>query len=385
MSKRDYYEVLGVSKSADAEELKKAYRKLAIKFHPDKNPDDPSAEAKFKEAAEAYEVLSNADKRARYDRYGHQGVDGAAGGFGGGGGMNMDDIFSNFGDIFSGTGFESFFGGSSSGQKRRQKGSNLRVKVKLKLEEIATGVEKKLKIRKYVGCNTCQGNGADSPKDRKTCPSCNGSGQVKRVSNTFLGQMVTSSPCSKCMGEGVIIEKFCKTCGGDGRIQQDAVVSARIPAGVYDGIQLSMSGEGNAAPRNGYPGDLIIVVEEEPHEHFEREGNNIVYELKLSFVDAVMGLEVEVPTLDGKAQITIPAGTPPNKIFKLRDKGVPDLDTRRRGDEIIVVDIHVPEKISTREKELLEELRNSENFKVDNLKSTKPEKGFFGKVRDMFS
>jgi molecular chaperone DnaJ len=385
MAKRDYYDILEVGKSASADELKKAYRKMAIKYHPDKNQGDHEAEEKFKEAAEAYEVLSDPDKRARYDRFGHAGM-GNQGGFGGQG-MNMDDIFSQFGDIFGGEGgfnpFESFFGGGrGNGGRRVFKGSNLRVKVKMNLQEIANGVEKKLKLKKQVTCEACKGSGADKPNAHKTCPTCQGQGQVRRVSNTFLGQMYTTSTCPECNGEGRIITSRCGSCHGEGRVNGEEVINVNIPAGVVEGMQLSMSGKGNAAPKGGIPGDLIIVVEEEVHPLLRREGTNVVYDLNINFADAALGTSVEVPTIDGRAKIDIPAGTPSGKMFKLRNKGIPELESRGRGDELIFVNVWVPSKLSSDEKAMLEKLRESENFKP---KHSKEEKSFFDKVKEMFS
>jgi molecular chaperone DnaJ len=385
MTKRDYYEILGVGKSASADEIKKAYRKMAIKYHPDKNPGDAEAEEMFKEAAEAYEVLSNEDKRARYDRFGHQGV-GGAGGFGGGG-MNMEDIFSQFGDIFGGGGnpFESFFGGGGGrgrGGQRVHRGSNLRVKVKMKLEEIAKGAEKKIKVKKYVGCNTCNSTGAENQSAKQTCQTCHGQGQVQRVTNTFLGQMMTTTTCPTCHGEGQIITNKCKVCHGEGRVQGEEVITINIPAGVRDGVQLSVSGKGNAAQRGGIPGDLIILIEEEEHPVLQREGNNVLYDLQLSFADAALGTTIEVPTIDGKAKINIPAGTQGSKVFKLKGKGIPDLNSNAVGDQMIIVNLWVPTKLSSEERELLEKLRNSDNFKPH---GSKDEKNFFDKVKEMFS
>ena len=378
MAKRDYYEVLGVSKNESADEIKKAYRKLAIKYHPDKNPGDHESEEMFKEAAEAYEVLSDADKRARYDRFGHQGVSGN--GFGGGGGMNMDDIFSHFGDIFGGGGFDSFFGGSRE-QQRVYRGSNLRVKVKMKLDEIAHGAEKNLKVKKLVSCSVCKGSGAEDSKSIQTCPTCHGSGQVKRVTNTFLGQMMTSAPCSACNGEGKIITAKCKTCHGQGCVNGEEVINLNIPAGVVDGLQLSVSGKGNAAPKGGIAGDLLVLIEEEEHPLLKRDNLDVVYDLTVNFADAALGTTVDVPTIDGKARITIPPGTPSGKVFKLKDKGIPELQGRHKGDELIYVTVHVPVKLSTEEKAMLEKMKESENFAPQ---QSAAEKNFFGKVKEMF-
>lgn len=354
---------------------------MAIKYHPDKNPGDHASEEMFKEAAEAYEVLSDTDKRARYDRFGHQGVSGN--GFGGGG-MNMEDIFSHFGDIFGGGGgggFESFFGGSQS-QQRVQRGSNLRVKVKMKLDEIAHGAEKNLKVKKQIVCTTCKGSGAEDSKSVQTCSTCHGSGQVKRVTNTFLGQMMTASPCPACHGEGKIITHKCKTCHGQGCVAGEEVITLNIPAGVTEGLQLSVGGKGNAAPRNGIPGDLVVLIEEEEHPLLKRDNLDVIYDLTVNFADAALGTTLDVPTIDGKARITIPAGTPSGKVFKLKDKGIPELQGRHKGDELIYVTVHVPQKLSNDEKEMLAKMKESENF-APHLSAE--EKTFFGKVKEMFN
>ncbi len=380
MSKRDYYEILGVSKSATADEIKKAYRKVAIKFHPDKNPDDPTAEDKFKEAAEAYEVLSNPEKRQRYDRFGHQGVNG--GGFGGG--MNMEDIFSQFGDIFGGGGnpFESFFGGGGGrGQAKRRKGPNLRIKLKLTLEEVANGVEKKIKVKRHVTCKVCDGNGAKNGTSLQTCSTCGGSGQVRKVMNTMLGQMVSSSTCPNCRGEGKIVTDTCDTCKGDGRMMEEEVIPIKIPAGVSEGMQLSMSGKGNVPIRGGIPGDLLIVIEEEEHEVLKREGNNVVYDLYISFADAALGTSAEVPTIDGMVKIKIEPATQSGKILRLRGKGIQDINGYGRGDQLIHVNIWTPKQLTKEERAILEGLRNSPNF-VPN--PGKNEKGFFDKMKEFF-
>ncbi len=349
MSKRDYYDVLGVSRNATVTEIKKAYRKMALKYHPDKNPGDKEAEEKFKEAAEAYEVLSNDEKRARYDQFGHAGVGGASGqGFGGG--MNMDDIFSHFGDIFGGHfGFGSGFGGSSRGRRRVNKGSNLRVKVKLTLEEIAHGTEKKTKLKKYVACKACHGTGARHGSSYSTCPTCRGTGQVSRVTNTFLGQMQTTSTCPQCGGEGQIITDKCEVCHGNGIVQAEEVVSIKIPAGVAEGMQLSMSGKGNAAARGGINGDLLILIEEIPHDQLVRDGNNLIYDLYISFPDAALGVTTEIPTVDGKARIKLPAGTQGGKVLRLKGKGLPDVNGYGKGDLLVNVNIWTPKHLSKEE------------------------------------
>lgn len=385
--KRDYYEVLGVSKSSSEDEIKKAYRKLAVKYHPDKNPDDKASEEKFKEAAEAYEVLSNSQKKAQYDRFGHAGMGGAAGGAGfGGQGMNMEDIFSQFGDIFGGGGddspFGSFFNGGRGGGRRQRKGTDLRIKLKLNLEEIANGVEKKIKVKRHVACKSCSGNGSKNGTDLKSCGTCQGSGQVKRVQNTMLGQMVTSSTCPTCSGEGKSIGAKCDACFGEGRVLEEEIIPIKIPAGVSNDMQLSMSGKGNVPPRGGVAGDLLIVIEEESHELLHRDGNNVIFDLYVSFVDAALGTSVEVPTIGGKAKITLEAGTQSGKILRLKGKGIKELNGYSVGDQLVHVNIWTPKEVNKEERELLEKLRDSANFAPQPGKS---EKGFFHKVRDMFS
>ncbi len=371
MAKRDYYEILGVSKGASEDELKKAYRKLAIKYHPDKNPDNPEAEDKFKEAAEAYEVLSNSEKRAQYDRFGHDGMRGGFGG-GAGGGMNMEDIFSQFGDIFGGgSPFESFFGGGGGGRRQR-KGSNLRIKLKLNLQEIAEGVEKKIKVNRLL-----EADGVTF----KTCPTCGGSGQMKKVVNTMLGQMVSASTCSTCNGSGKVIDKRPPGVDSTGLEMKEEVISIKIPAGVADGMQLSMSGKGNMAPGGGIPGDLLIVIEEIEDDNLKRDGNNVVYDLYISFLDAALGGSMEVPTIEGKVRIKIDPGTQSGKILRLRGKGVKDINGYGKGDQLIHVNVWTPKKLSKEEQEQLESLRGSENFEP---KPGKGEKGFFDKIKEFF-
>ena len=386
MSKRDYYEILGVEKSADSDTIKKAYRKVAMQYHPDRNPDDKGAEEKFKEAAEAYEVLSDQDKKARYDRYGHAGVTGNTGGFHGGG-MNMDDIFSQFGDIFGngGSPFDSFFGGgsrSSNSSRGGQKGSNLRIKVSLSLEEIATGVNKKIKVKKQITCNTCSGSGAKDAMSVKSCGSCGGSGYVRQIKNTFLGQMQTTSVCPTCSGNGKTITAVCTSCKGEGVTMDHETIDIDIPAGVEDGMQLSMRGKGNAGKNSGSSGDLLITIEEQPHPHFSRDGQNIIHDLYLNFVDATMGINAEVPSLDGRVKIKIPAGTQAGKIFRLKGKGLPSVQAYGKGDQLININIWTPKHLSAHEKELLEQLRNSPNFKPN---PGKDEKSFFDRMKDIFN
>lgn len=375
MSKRDYYEVLGVSRNATETELKKAYRKLALKFHPDKNPDNKEAEEKFKEAAEAYEVLSHKEKKQRYDQFGHAGMGGASG-FGGGGGMNMDDIFSHFGDIFGGHfggggGFGGFGGGGQ--QSRRIKGSNLRVKLKLNLSEIVNGTSKKIKVKKqkvakdveYTTCNTCQGTG-----------------QVTRIANTILGQMQTSSTCPSCHGTGKQITKSPPGANAQGLIQEEDVIEVDIPAGVEDGMQISISGKGNEAPFGGIPGDLIVLIEEIEHDQLERNGNNLHFDLYINFIDAALGGSYEVPLVDSKAKINIEPGTQSGKILRLRGKGIPEVQGYGKGDLLVNINVWTPKKLSSSEKDVLAKLRDSQNFKP---KPTSKDKGFFQRVKEMFT
>jgi len=384
MSKRDYYEVLGVNKNASADEIKKSYRKVAMQFHPDRNPGDKAAEEKFKEAAEAYEVLSDADKKAQYDRYGHAGVSGNGRGFGGG--MNMEDIFSQFGDIFGDDLFGNFFGGGQRGRggqrARGIRGSNLRIKLKLTYEEIAKGVTKNIKVKKHVGCQACQGSGAKDKGSVQNCSTCGGSGQVRRVQNTFLGQMQTITTCPTCNGEGTTITAKCTVCKGEGRVYGEETVSIDIPAGVQEGMQLNISGKGNAGERGGSYGDLIILIEEEQHKELQREGLNAAYDLHISFTDAVFGTQIEVPTIDGRAKIKIPPGTQSGKIFRLKGKGFPAVNSYEKGDQLIHVNVWTPQNLTSEEKALLEKLSHSQNFKPH---PDKNEKGFFDKIKEMFS
>jgi molecular chaperone DnaJ len=383
--KRDYYEILGITKSASAEELKKSYRKVAMQYHPDRNPGDKAAEEKFKEAAEAYEVLSDSDKRAQYDRFGHAGVKNGHGGFNGGG-MNMDDIFSQFGDVFGDDLFGSFFGGRRGGGGNARahgiRGSNLRIKIKLSFEEIAKGVNKNIKVKKHVPCGTCHGSGAKDKSSVQTCGTCGGSGQVRRVSNTFLGQMQTVTTCPTCNGEGTTITAKCTVCKGEGRVFGEEVVTIDIPAGVQEGMQLSVSGKGNAGERGGSAGDLIILIEEEAHPDLQRDGLNVAFDLHISFTDAVFGTQLEVPTIDGKAKIRIPAGTQSGKIFRLKGKGFPSVNSYEKGDQLIHVNVWTPQQVSAEEKIMLEKLGDSPNFQP---KPDKNEKSFFDKVKEMFS
>ena len=388
--KRDYYEILGVSKNSSVDEIKKAYRKTAMQFHPDRNPGDKAAEEKFKEAAEAYEVLNDSDKKAQYDRFGHNAFAGGRGGSSQGfGGMNMDDIFSQFGDIFgsrgSDEGFGSFFGGGrrgGGGNNRGTRGSNLRVKMKLNFEEIAKGVTKTIKVKKYVTCTTCTGSGAKDKNSMQTCGTCGGSGQVRRVQNTFLGQMQTVTTCPTCSGEGSTITAKCVPCKGEGRVYDEETVTVDIPAGVQEGMQLSVTGRGNAGERGGSSGDLIVLIEEETHLQLTRDGLNVGYDLHISFPDAVFGTQIEVPTIDGRAKIKVPPGTQSGKIFRLKGKGFPNVNSYEKGDQLIQVNVWTPQHVSNDEKEALEKMNDSPNF-IPNPE--KNDKSFFDKVREMFS
>ena len=385
MSKRDFYEILGVNKSASADEIKKAYRKVAMQYHPDRNPGDKAAEEKFKEAAEAYEVLSDTDKKAQYDRYGHAGVSGNGRGFGGGG-MNMEDIFSQFGDVFGEDLFGSFFGGgggrSRGSRSKGVRGSNLRIKVKLTYEEIAKGVTKNIKVKKHVVCNTCSGSGAKDKSSVQNCTTCGGSGQVRRVTNTFIGQMQTVTTCPTCNGEGTTITAKCPACKGEGRVYGEEALSIDIPAGVQEGMQLNLSGKGNAGERGGMSGDLIILIEEEPHKELQRDGMNVAYDLHISFPDAVFGTQIEVPTIDGRAKIKIPPGTQSGKIFRLKGKGFPAVNSYQKGDQLIHVNVWTPQNVTSEEKAMLEKLGHSNNFKPH---PDKTDKSFLDKMRELFS
>ena len=364
--KRDYYEVLGVQKNANADEIKKAYRKAAIKYHPDKNPGDKEAEEKFKEAAEAYDVLSNPDKRARYDQFGHAGMSGAAGGgaggFGGfGGGFSMEDIFSQFGDIFGG-----HFGGgfrSSSAGRRVNRGTDIRVRVKLTLQEIASGVTKKLKINKTVACDQCGGTGAKSSDAYATCSTCHGTGYATRVENTFFGRMQTQGVCPTCGGTGKVITSPCDKCKGEGTVRGQEVVEIAIPAGVGEGMVLTVTGKGNAARQGGVNGDLQVLIEEAPDPELVRDGNDLIHNLNITVTMALLGGTVEVPTVDGRAKIKIAPGTHAGKVLRLAGKGIPDVNGYGRGDELVVVDITIPSKLSAEERRLVEQLAEQPDFR----------------------
>ena len=385
MAKRDYYEVLGVDKSASADEIKKAYRKLAIKYHPDKNPGNKEAEEKFKEAAEAYSVLSDADKKAKYDQFGHAGVDGAGPDFSGGFG-NLNDILNDlFGGAFGGGfgGGVGGFGGFGGGQRRERvyRGRDIRVRVKLTLEEIARGVEKEISIEKNVPCPDCGGRGARNSSDIKTCPACNGTGQVQRVVNSFLGQTVTYSTCQQCGGEGKIISNPCHTCNGTGLVRQRETIKVKIPAGVEAGMQMTVQGEGHAAKNNGINGDLLVVIEEQEHPDFRREGSNLLYTKVISVVDAMLGCEVEIPCLDGKQKIKVEPGTQSGTVTRLRGKGLPSVNSYGTGDLYVKIAVWIPKKLTKEEKALFESMRHNESFKPN---PTKEDKSFFEKLKDLF-
>lgn len=385
MAKRDYYEILGISKNASAAEIKKAYRQMAIKYHPDKNPGDKQSEENFKEAAEAYEVLSDDNKRARYDQYGHAGLgNGGMGGGGfGGGGMTMDDIFSHFGDIFGGHfgGFGGFSSGSQGGGRRVSRGSDLRVKVKLTLKEVANGVEKKIKVNKHVTCKKCSGSGAEGSNGYTTCSTCRGTGTVTRISNTILGQMQTSSTCPSCGGDGKTITHPCNACNGEGIVRGEEVIEIRIPAGVAEGMQLSVSGRGNAARRGGVNGDLLVLIEEEPNQDLIRDGNDLIHNLFVSFPQAALGSTIEVPTVDGKVKIKIDPGTQPGKILRLRSKGIPDVNGYGRGDLLVHVNVWVPKKLTRDEEKVVEKMAESENYTPN---PDANDRNFFERMKNFF-
>lgn len=386
MAKRDYYEVLGVDKSASADDIKKAYRKMAIKYHPDKNPGDKEAEEKFKEAAEAYSVLSDADKKARYDQFGHSGVEGAGPDFSGGFG-NLNDILNDlFGGAFGG-GFGGFggFGGGFGGGQRQQKvyrGRDIRVRVKLTLEEIAKGVEKEISIEKNVPCSDCNGKGARNSSDIKTCPACKGTGQVQRVVNSFLGQTVTYSTCQQCAGEGKIISNPCHTCNGTGLVRKRETIKVKIPAGVEAGMQLTLQGEGHAAKNNGINGDLLVVIEEYEHPDLKREGNNLYYTKVISVVDAMLGAEVNIPCLDGDYKIKVEPGTQSGEVVRLRGRGLPSVNGYGgTGDLFVKIAVWIPKKLNKEEKAIIESLREKESFKPN---PSKEDKSFFDRLKDLF-
>ncbi|MCK9408976.1 MAG: molecular chaperone DnaJ [Bacteriovoracaceae bacterium] len=385
--KRDYYEVLGVQRNASADEIKKSYRKMALQYHPDRNPNNKEAEEKFKEAAEAYEVLSDQTKRQRYDQFGHQGMRGGSDFHQY---QDINDIFSHFGDIFGGTGgsiFEEMFGGQ---QRRRgprssgEPGSDLRIRLKLTLEEIASGVEKKLKIKKWKSCATCSGNGAKPGSSRSACPQCQGTGELRQVSRSMFGQFVNISACAFCGGTGQIIKEKCHTCDGEGREQGESTIKINVPAGVSEGNYMTLQGQGNAGRRGGHAGDVIVEFTEEKHDSFIRNGDDIIYTALISYPDAVLGADIEVPTLTGKAKLKIEAGTLPGKMLRMKDKGIPHLNSYGRGDQLIQIQIWVPHKVNSREKELLKELSDSEHINPSDEEKSKS-KSLYDKMKNVFS
>jgi molecular chaperone DnaJ len=382
--KRDYYEVLGVGKNAQADEIKKAYRKKAMEFHPDRNKDNPESEKLFKEAAEAFDVLKDPDKRARYDQFGHAGLH--SGGYQEPDfqNINFEDIFSRFGDIFGG---DIFGGAGGSGRGRRRgagrPGEDMKMRLSLTLGEIAFGVEKKLKVKKQIKCDSCNGTGAESNDDFMTCSTCNGMGEVRQVSRTMFGQFVNVQPCPTCMGEGRVIRNKCKKCSGEGRVKGEETVSVKIPAGVTSGNYITLRGQGNAGLRGGPAGDLIVLIEEEEHKYFERDGNNIIYDLRISVPHAILGTEVEVPTLKGKAKLKIDAGTQPGKLLRMREKGIISLNGNGTGDQYVRVNVYIPGKLSAQEKKLIMELEKSEHF--DPATEHDASEGFFKRIKKVFS
>lgn len=387
MSKRDYYDVLGVSKDASQDEIKKAYRKRAMKFHPDRNSDDPEAEKKFKEASEAYEVLRDEETRQRYDQFGHRGVNGGFSGQSGFENVGFEDIFSRFGEIF-GSDFGDMFGGGARGRSRSrrspgQPGSDMKLRIELSLEDIAFGAEKKLKVKKQITCDKCNGTGAETEEDFQTCSTCNGMGEVRQVHKTMLGQMVNVQTCPECRGDGRIITNKCSKCNGEGRYKGEEMVKVRIPSGVSQGNYITLRGQGNAGRRGGEAGDLVVLIEEKEHEHFERDGNDIYYDLVLSMPDAILGTQVQVPTLKGKAKVKIEKGTQPGKLLRMKDKGIQGLNKSGIGDQYIRVNVYMPENLSEEERMHIEALRGNDNFDASHKEDSG--KGFFSKIKDVFS
>lgn len=387
MSKRDYYEILGVDKSAGDAELKKAYRKLAMKYHPDRNKGDAEAEKKFKEASEAYDVLRDPQKRQRYDQFGHSGVNGGFGGASDFGNADFEDIFSRFSDIFGADifGGDPFGGGRSQSRRRRgtgRPGADMKLKVELSLEEIAEGVEKTLKVKKQVKCDSCNGTGAETESDFETCSTCNGVGEVRQVSRTMFGQFVNVQPCPTCSGEGRIIRNRCNSCSGEGRMRSEEKIKVNIPSGVANGNYITLRRQGNAGVRGGEPGDLIVLIEEIEHEHFERDGNDIFYDLNLSIPDAILGTEVKVPTLKGQAKVKIEPGTQPGKLLRMKERGIRGLNNTGTGDQFIRVNIYVPKDLNAEERKHVEALRGEKHF--DPSEAKEREKSFFSKIKDVF-
>lgn len=390
MAKRDFYEILGVARSASTDEIKKAYRQMAMKFHPDRNPGNKDAEERFKEAAEAYEVLGDPDKRQRYDQFGHDGLRGTNyRDF-----TDINDVFSTFGDIFGGgiggSIFEEVFGGGGQRTRRRQAqhgqpGSDLKVRLPLSLEEIAIGVEKKIKVRRQKKCDVCNGSGAKSSSGKSVCPQCNGSGELRQVSRSMFGQFVNITACPTCEGEGRIIKEPCLSCHGEGRVQGESTIKVTVPAGVSEGNYIPLQGQGNAGRRGGPAGDLIVAIEEEPHQHFKRNGDDIIYDLYVSFPNAALGGQVEIPTLTGKAKLTVDPGTPSGRLLRMRERGIPHLNGYGRGDQLVRVNVWVPSRLTQKEKELLKELSAMEHMTPTEEDRLAGDKTFFDKVKDVFS
>lgn len=391
MAKRDYYEVLGVGRNATTEEIKKAYRKLALQFHPDRNPNNKESEEKFKEASEAYEVLSDEDKRRRYNQFGHEGLRPGADfhGF-----TDINDIFSSFGDIFGssfgGSIFEEVFSGGRPRSRGRAQtgtpGSDLKVRLKLALEEIATGIEKKLKVKRWTTCETCHGSGAKGSSGKTTCPQCSGTGEIRHISRSVFGQMVNITTCGNCGGEGSIIRERCQTCGGEGRVQGETTIKVNVPAGVAEGNYIPIRGQGNAGQRGGPAGDLIVIIEEEPHKIFTRNGDDVVLDLLVSYPEAVLGSEIEIPTLGGRAKLKIESGTQSGKILRMREKGIPRLNGYGKGDQLVRVNVWIPTKVSSKEKEMLKHLEREENVSPkEGDRSAHSDKSFFEKMKNIFT
>ncbi len=393
MSKRDYYEILEIARDANPDDLKKAYRKAALKFHPDRNPNNKEAEEKFKEAAEAYEVLADPDKRRRYDQYGHAGMRAGADYHGY---SDINDIFSSFSDIFgSGLGggiFDDVFGGGGRGGRHRQRtgqgapGSDLKIRLKLTLEEIASGVEKKIKIKRWKPCDVCSGSGAKHGTSKTACTTCNGSGEVRHVSRSVFGQFVSIATCSACNGEGKIVRDHCPACAGEGRVQGESTIKVAVPAGVAEGNYIPLRGQGNVGPRGGPAGDLLVIIEEEPHPVFTRHGEDVMLDLLVAFPDAALGAEVEIPTLTGKARLKIDPGTQSGRILRMREKGIPSLNGRSAGDQLVRVNVWVPTKLTREEKSRLQDLAKGENFSPKpGDKSAHSEKSFFSAIKNLFT
>ena len=389
MAKRDYYEILGVDRKATQDEVKKAYRKLALQYHPDRNPGNKEAEEKLKEAAEAYEVLGDTNKRSQYDQFGHEGIRGTDfRPF-----TNVNDIFTTFGDIFSGgfggSIFDEMFG-AQSGQRRRTSagtpGSDLKIRLKLTLEEIAAGVEKKIKVKKWKTCETCKGSGAKSSHGRVTCPVCGGTGELRQVSRSVFGQFVNITTCHNCGGEGKVIQDPCPTCHGEGRVQGESLIKVNVPAGVSEGNYIPLHGQGNVGPRGGPAGDIIVVIEEEAHEVFMRNGDDVVLDLLISFPEAALGADVEVPTLNGKARLKIEPGTQSGRVLRMRDKGIAHLNSYGKGDQLVRVNVWVPTNLNANERGALKALANSENINPkEGDKSANSDKSFFERMKKAFS